>query len=43
MAICLDFDWQTNEFMLYCRTSQLRKKIDQKIEQKIEQFQPLVF
>ena len=18
MAICLDFDWQTNEFMVYC-------------------------
>ena len=26
MAICLDFDWQTNEFMLYCRTTQLREK-----------------
>ncbi len=25
MAICLDFDWQTNEFMLYCRITQLRK------------------
>ena len=26
MAICLDFDWQTNEVMLYCRTTQLREK-----------------
>ena len=24
--ISLEFDWQTNEFMLYCRTSQLREK-----------------
>ena len=24
--ISLDFDWQTNEFMLYCRTTQLREK-----------------
>ena len=22
----LDFDWQTNEFMLYCRSIQLREK-----------------
>lgn len=21
MAICLDFDWQTNEFMVYCLPS----------------------
>lgn len=26
MAICLDFDWQTNEFMVDCRTTQLREK-----------------
>ncbi len=26
MAICLDFDRQTNEFMFYCRTTQLRVK-----------------
>ena len=26
MAICLDFDWQTNEFMLYCRSSQYKEK-----------------
>lgn len=25
MAICLDSDWQTNEFMLYCRSAQLRE------------------
>ena len=24
--ICLDFEWQTNEFMVYCRTTQLREK-----------------
>ena len=22
---CLDFDWQINEFMVYCRRTQLRK------------------
>ena len=22
--ICLDFDWQIDEFMVYCRSSQLR-------------------
>ena len=26
MAICLDFDWQTNEFMVYCQGTQLREK-----------------
>ena len=24
--ICLDFDWQIDEFMVYCRSTQLRKK-----------------
>ena len=24
--ISLDFDWQTNEFMPYCRSTQLREK-----------------
>ena len=23
---CLDFDWQINEFMVYCRSTQLREK-----------------
>ena len=23
---CLDFDWQINEFMIYCRSTQLREK-----------------
>ena len=23
---CLDFDWQIDEFMLYCRSGQLREK-----------------
>ena len=27
MAICLDFDWQTDEFMLYCRTPCLHPRI----------------
>ena len=24
--LSLDFDWQTNEFMLYCRATRLREK-----------------
>lgn len=24
--ICLDFDWQIDEFMVYCRSTQLREK-----------------
>ena len=23
---CLDFDWQINEFMVYCRSTQLRER-----------------
>lgn len=23
---CLDFDWQINEFMVYCPSTQLREK-----------------
>ena len=37
--ISLDFDWQTNEFMLYCRTSQLREKSMMAYEQSLKLFQ----
>ena len=23
---CYDFDWQINEFMIYCRSTQLRER-----------------
>ena len=39
MAICLDFDWQTNEFMLYCRTTQLREKTMLSYEQTLRLFE----
>ena len=39
MAICLDFDWQTNEFMLYCRTTQLREKTMLSYEQTLRVFE----
>jgi len=31
-----DFDWQTNEFMLYCRTTQLREKSMLAYEQSLK-------
>ena len=34
-----DFDWQTNEFMLYCRTSQLREKSMMAYEQSLKLFE----
>ena len=37
--LCLDFDWQTNEFMLYCRTTQLREKSMMAYEQSLKLFQ----
>ena len=37
--ISLDFDWQTNEFMLYCRTTQLREKSITAYEQSLKLFQ----
>ena len=37
--ISLDFDWQTNEFMLYCRTTQLREKSMMAYEQSLKLFQ----
>ena len=36
--ISLDFDWQTNEFMLYCRTTQLREKSMMEYEQSLKLF-----
>ena len=39
MAICLDFDWQTNEFMLYCRSTQLREKTMLSYEQTLGLFE----
>ena len=39
IMICLDFDWQTNEFMLYCRTTQLREKSMMAYEQSLKLFQ----
>ena len=37
--ISLDFDWQTNEFMLYCRTTQLREKSMMAYEQSLKLFE----
>ncbi len=37
--ISLDFDWQTNEFMLYCRTTQLREKSMMAYEQTLRLFE----
>jgi len=36
--VSLDFDWQTNEFMLYCRTTQLREKSMMAYEQPLKLF-----
>ena len=36
--ICLDFDWQIDEFMVYCRISQLRPKTMQSYEQMLRLF-----
>ena len=33
-----DFDWQTNEYMLYCRTTQLREKSMMAYEQSLKLF-----
>ena len=37
--ISLDFEWQTNEFMLYCRTTQLREKSMMAYEQSLKLFE----
>ena len=39
IMISLDFDWQTNEFMLYCRTTQLREKSMMAYEQSLKLFE----
>ena len=36
--ISLDFEWQTNEFMLYCRSTQLREKTMSSYEQTLHLF-----
>ena len=33
--ICLDFDWQIDEFMLYCRSTQLRPQTMKSHEQTL--------
>ncbi len=37
--ISLDFEWQTNEFMLYCRSTQLREKSMASYEQALRLFE----
>ena len=37
--ISLDFEWQTNEFMLYCRITQLREKSMMAYEQSLKLFE----
>ena len=37
----LDFEWLTDEFMLYCRSTQLRKKTMSSYEQTLHLFGPL--
>ena len=37
--ICLDFDWQIDEFMVYCRTTQLSKKSMMAYEQILRLFE----
>ena len=37
--ICLDFDFQIDEFFLYCRSSQLRPKTMKSYEQTLRLFQ----
>lgn len=36
---CLDFDWQINEFMVYCRSIQLRDKTTKSYEQTLRLFE----
>ena len=36
---CLDFDWQINEFMVYCRSTQLREKSMASYEQTLRLFE----
>ena len=39
MAICLDFDWQIDEFMVYCRSTQLREKSMKSYKQALRLFE----
>lgn len=36
---CLDFDWQINEFMVFCRSTQLREKTLNSYEQTLRLFE----
>ena len=36
---CLDFDWEINEFMVYCRSTQLREKSMASYEQALRLFE----
>ena len=36
---CLDFDWQINEFMVYCRSTQLRERTMYSYEQTLRLFE----
>ena len=36
---CFDFDWQINEFMVYCRSTQLREKSMASYEQALRLFE----
>ena len=36
---CLDFEWLTDEFMLYCRSTQLREKSMASYEQTLRLFE----
>ena len=37
--ICLDFDWQIDEFMVYCRSAQLRDNTMKSYEQTLRLFE----
>ena len=37
--ICLDFDWQIDEFMVYCRSTQLRPQTMKRYEQTLRLFE----
>ena len=37
--ICLDFDWQIDEFMVYCRSTQLRPQTMKSYEQTLRLFE----
>lgn len=37
--ICMDFDWQIDEFMVYCRSAQLHEKSIKSYEQTLRLFE----